>query len=1522
MKNKTVKSLSILLSVCMLGTSSAGAAEFSSGPMAVEEVPAQNEIPNTETSDAANADTQSGQEDSSDQSEVLTDQDSTEKSEEEAFGTGDEIFSDTDENEVQEFSAEEEIPEVEEEVVAGPVDTTLEARMKNSAVEADIEADPNVKTTCNVYTGNSVEAQDYDMYGHRISSYLTTSPGGLMRVQAGAIDDKVLVEYYDNSYNIQQTVTVPLALPLFGAFYESGSNYYILTGQNNDDQDKSREVYRVTKYSKNWKVKGYCSLTSNTEGINTVHPFEDGSARMTMNGNYLYVRTCRTMYKNVVDGRNHQSNLTFSIDTSNMTLADQYGSALGTKYGYVTHSFNQFIQVDNGKLVGLDQGDSHPRALVMLKYPSDLSEGKFAPKSQENGCEEVHFMDFPEGGGNYTGASVGGFEYSDSAYLTAGNYDSSGMYSSRNVFVASVSKSGTQPTVKYFTNYSGEDSASTPYLIKTGSNQFMLMWSNRGTVYYTVLDGNGNQVGSTYSMTGNLSDCAPSIINGKLIWYTWHDNVNVFYEINLSSLSSNRAVKIVNGHQPVYGKATDGRVTRKCKNCNQDLGSAMVPTGIGRVYFKNANSKRVLESGQKFSNGQSYEIEWETQHKNWTSDLDALDDCVVSSSDESILSVSQTDESHAVITTKKSGKVTLTIAAKYNSKAVINIELYVNMQVLDNTGFKITFSPYSAIYNGREQKPQTILQALSGGKWQNLEEGKDYTVNYDGDFTNAGQHTATVTGIGSYTGTLKSNFTINEKSLRAGCTVTPKEDSVIYNGKEQKPGFIVKDGDRTLTEGKDYTVTYKNNVNVGTAKATISGINNYKSYIDTSFKIASAPTEKPAEPDKPTQPDNPTKPDTSDKTDISKAYVLLSKYGYEYDGKSHKPTVSGVYINNKLVDSKNYTVTYSKDLVNAGTPEVTITGKGSFTGTCKVTFTISPRNFSNCTVIDPEGPFYYYEGTAYTPKYVVKDGNKTLVEGKDYQVTYKYNDKPGHSWNTIQGMGNYRNDVIQRQFYIIPPLLSECTASLENDTVIYDGHPAEPNIIVKFGERTLKLNQDYTVSYVGNDSPGTAIAYIYGKGTYNGRIILNFTIKKAGAKTKDLSKAEVTISGNVIDYGKRMDMPQVTVNLDGKVLTKSVDFIVTYRGSVGAKTGTLIITGKGDYTGVIEKPVNVVYKDTNTEQPKDISGYTVGIGGDTFTYTGFEIKPKVQVSSETETLKEGTDYTVSYKNNIEVGTATAVVKGKGNYTGTLTITFKIVKKSQDDGNKDKISVGKCDFIVMDDEETYDGTAHKPDVIVAWLENKLIEGTDYTLSYSNNVNAGTAKVTITGIGKYTGSVTTSFEIKPASPEIQAKNKTVDMGSGKQNIMENVRTDAKITCISDAPGIVEISGYKFIPKKPGKATIIITTTGEKNYFSMDLVRLTITVRPINTQKLTLKSSARGKMTVSWSTAKSVSGYEIQYSRSKKMKNAQSLTIKGKTTQVTLKNLAKKKKYYVRIRTYKTTNGKKYYSTWSTVKTVKVK
>ncbi len=145
-------------------------------------------------------------------------------------------------------------------------------------------------------------------------------------------------------------------------------------------------------------------------------------------------------------------------------------------------------------------------------------------------------MTFPgSSGNNYTGASLGGFEYSDSSYLVAGNYDADNH--SRNVFVSSVSKSGGTPVVRYFSDYAGtSDSAATPHLVKTGSNSFVLLWSSQGYVYYTAIDGTGQQAGSTYKMAGNLSDCAPSVINGKLIWYAWKDSHNTFYEINLSDL--------------------------------------------------------------------------------------------------------------------------------------------------------------------------------------------------------------------------------------------------------------------------------------------------------------------------------------------------------------------------------------------------------------------------------------------------------------------------------------------------------------------------------------------------------------------------------------------------------------------------------------------------------------------------------------------------------------------------------------------------------------------------------------------------------------------------------------------------------------------------------------------------------------------------------------------------------------------------------------------------------------------------
>ena len=142
-------------------------------------------------------------------------------------------------------------------------------------------------------------------------------------------------------------------------------------------------------------------------------------------------------------------------------------------------------------------------------------------------------------------------------------------------------------------------------------------------------------------------------------------------------------------------------------------------------------------------------------------------------------------------------------------------------------------------------------------------------------------------------------------------------------------------------------------------------------------------------------------------------------------------------------------------------------------------------------------------------------------------------------------------------------------------------------------------------------------------------------------------------------------------------------------------------------------------------------------------YTGKALKPavtvKAKVNGKTKTLKAGTDYTVSYKNNKNVGIATVIVKGKGSYTGTKTAKFKITAAALSSA-----SVKGSPF-------SYTGKAQKPAVTVKAKVNgrtkTLKDGTDYTATYQNNKNVGTATVTIKGKGNYKGTKTAKFKIAP-------------------------------------------------------------------------------------------------------------------------------------------------------------------------------
>lgn len=432
---------------------------------------------------------------------------------------------------------------------------------------------------CTTYTGDNVEEQNYGTWSSVINSYLDGCDNGeLMRLQAGALDAGVLVEYYDSSYNIKRTVNVTDGLlPVFGGFYSTGTNYYIISGQNNPDESNSVEVYRITKYDLNWNVLGQDGLY----GANTYIPFDAGSVRMTTSGKYLLVRTCHEMYVSD-DGYHHQANVTIQFDMDSMKITDSYTDVMNSSYGYVSHSFNQFIRTDGTSIVGVDHGDANPRSIVLVKYNTDFTTGSFVPDYYTR-CNVIDMMAFPEADGysyNYTGASVGGFELSSDNYIVVGNtVDQSNVATAgtRNIFVATVDrKLSNSPVVTNITNYAeGTASATTPHLIKLNDSRFILMWSRDGMVYWTAIDGNGKQTGTTYNMPGSLSDCVPIVYNDKLIWYVWDNDKVTFYDISTSNLASYNKTEIAaKGHKYVTTtvKATtakDGSIVKKCSVCGK-----------------------------------------------------------------------------------------------------------------------------------------------------------------------------------------------------------------------------------------------------------------------------------------------------------------------------------------------------------------------------------------------------------------------------------------------------------------------------------------------------------------------------------------------------------------------------------------------------------------------------------------------------------------------------------------------------------------------------------------------------------------------------------------------------------------------------------------------------------------------------------------------------------------------------------------------------------------------------------------
>ncbi len=1037
---------------------------------------------------------------------------------------------------------------------------------------------------CVAYSGSNVNAQDYVQWSDTVKSYLTVCDNGnYMRVQSGAIEGKLLVEYYSPDFEPLSTKLIDNELPIFGAFYDSGNNYYVLSGQENPKQNDSLEVFRITKYDKNWNKIKSCGLY----GANTTVPFDAGSARMTHSGDHLLVRTCHEMYKSS-DGNNHQSNVTIEVDMPSMTITDSYTGVMNVDYGYVSHSFNQFIKTDGNHIVALDHGDAHPRSAVLVKYNSDFTTGKFFPSyfDKVSNIDVVTYPEYTAGHYNYTGAAIGGFDVSSSSYIVAQStvdLDYINTSETRNVYVSAVSKDLSTNKLNKITSYAeGTASASAPQLVKINNNSFLLLWARDTKVSCVKLNADGTVNGSIHTFEGSLSDCQPVIKNGRAVWYVYDKNNVTFNSLNLSNLDDIKTVDVKTGHdyETKYASKTDGTVTQTCKSCGY-VNKFTVPTST-TVYWRtdisNTSFSSVLSKTQ-FSVGDSIDF-WLYDDTDYT----------VEFSDRSMVSVNKL-ENYANdirrITFKNGGSLIVKIYPTYNPSVAKTYKLTCGCTSHTYGSAVITKQP-TCTSEGTKTKTCTKCNATVTETIAKLSHSYTTTVVAP---------TCTADG-----------YTLHKCSV---CGTSYKDSTTKATGHSYGNSVVTKQPTCTSEGTKTKTCTKCN----ATVTETIA---------KTSHKYANTVVSP---------------------TCTADGYTL------------HKCSVCGTSYKDSTTKATGHS--YGNSVV---TKQPTCTSEGTKTKTCTkcnatVTETIAKTShkYAN-TVVSP---------TCTADGYTL---HKCSVCGTSYKDSTTK--ATGHS---------YGNSVVTKQ----PTCTSEgtaiktctkCNATVteklpaKGHTAVTDkGYPATCTTAGKTdGSHCSVCNTVIKVQTVINATGHKSSGWIVDKTAsigVKGSKHKECTVCKKVLETAEIpalsrisiSKASVTLSTSTYAYDGKAKKPGVTVKLNGKTLKNGTDYTVSYSNNTKVGTAKVTITGKGNYTGSVSK----TYSIKNNFKKATISGIS------NKSYTGKNITQSITVKYNGKTLKNGTDYTVSYSSNKNIGTATVKVTGKGSYAGTITKTFKINPAKQE-----------------------------------------------------------------------------------------------------------------------------------------------------------------------------------------------------------------------------------------------------------------
>lgn len=748
---------------------------------------------------------------------------------------------------------------------------------------------------------------------------------------------------------------------------------------------------------------------------------------------------------------------------------------------------------------------------------------------------------------------------------------------------------------------------------------------------------------------------------------------------------------------------------------------------------------------------------------------------------------------------------------------------------------------YHISYQGRSKTgvsllPEVIVRDAADESAVPLNKGTDYTVRFEpstGDLYSADDEkiiTVTIAAVPTSArcfGETQLKYKIDRAEITENLLVDTyaggKDGTIythIYDGKAMPDGDYLKicypgENDEELKAGKDgqagtdYTLTCtQTSANAGTEfEVTIEGQGNFKGTFTRKYRVVTADI------------------DTGKFNGADRFLVTVDDGNlleYEYTGEEIRPKVT-VYdkaTGKYLVIGTDISIVYegNKEVsANAGPAKIIISGQGNYTGIKNILFTIKGRDLNNRDnakvsvfnrsetkflytgekrELKPEDLQVTYKGELLTQATKNADGSYT----GDYRCDYSHNVYPGEATVTIIGVNNYSgsqsatfkiygnisDDTLFEEIRLdkkqddqTPKYYVDSKGNMQSDSGAFNKNKI---VGIRCQKNEVLLNndgvhQDVTIRLEDFDKPGT------------GRLIITGNEDSSyymGTRTVEIDVFgkldEITISG-LKDYyeytGKPLEPSPEVVMFGNTPLVEGTDYNITYSNNTAAGRGVITFNPvvptdpgkKNFYTGSKSFNFNIRYNLNKAkvyyEKPDGSTGEVAGDSLGAYSYQAAAIEPitKVCISKsggEEQELIPGTDYVLSYLNNINAGTATltfASVEGRsvGGWTKNKSFTIQPLELTRDnitvDGVKLSVSLPENDIPA----KTYTGDAIIPAVQVnAAVGGLLTAGKDYRVDYANNRNVGTATVTVSSVvgGNYViaaPGISKTFNIKPKDIE---------------------------------------------------------------------------------------------------------------------------------------------------------------------------